>query len=65
MAIHIHSPFIAIENGPFIVDLPRKNGDLAHSYVNVYQAGYMAVSMFPCWYPNNWMVFAENPSING
>ena len=23
-----------------IVDLPIKNGDLNHSYVNVYQAGY-------------------------
>ena len=26
-----------LENGPFIVDLPIKNGDEFHSYVNVYQ----------------------------
>jgi hypothetical protein len=28
---------IAIENGPFIVDLATKNGGSFHSYVNVYQ----------------------------
>jgi len=28
---------IAIENGPFIVDLPIQNGGSFHSYVAVYQ----------------------------
>ena len=34
---------IAIEHGPFIVDLPIENGGSFHSYVNVYQAGYLDI----------------------
>ena len=32
---------IAIEHGPFIVDLPMKNGGSFHSKLLVYQAGYV------------------------
>jgi len=35
---------IAIENGPFIVDLPIKDEGSFHSYVNVYER----VSSCPC-----------------
>ena len=35
--IHLVNSHIAIENGPFIVDLPIENGGSFHSYVNVYQ----------------------------
>ena len=37
--------YIAIENGPVeIVDFPMKNGWLFHSYVAVYQAGYILLN---------------------
>ena len=38
---------IAIENGPFIVDLPIQNGGSFHSYVAVYQrVTYVWLSLY-------------------
>jgi hypothetical protein len=37
-------PYPYVKYIPFIVDFPIQNGDFNHSYVNVYQAGYISKS---------------------